>query len=174
MPAAALPIFTMTRLFQAPRPLVWRAWTDPVLLARWFGPKGVASSVLRHELRPGGMLHIAMRSPDGQVMWGRFIYRTVEAPSRLVWLHGFGDAAGNLARAPFSPGWPLQMLTTVRFEEAGDATRMTLTLVPHEATAEECAVFAANLQSMHQGWSGSFEQLDAVLAAGPIASHIAG
>src|SRR3954470_21779242 len=78
------PDFVVTRLFRAPRQRVWDAWTRPELLARWFGPKGVSTTVLRHELRPGGMLHARMDRPDGGSMWARFVYRAVEPPARLA------------------------------------------------------------------------------------------
>ena len=108
------------------------------MLAQWFGPKGVTTTVLRHELEPGGMLHARMDRPDGGTMWARFVYRAVEPPARLVWAHAFGDAAGNAVPSPFGGAWPLELLTTVTFEPAcGEATRVTLRWSPIDATAEE-------------------------------------
>ncbi|MDH7639595.1 SRPBCC family protein [Sphingomonas oryzagri] len=160
------PEFRITRRFAAPRDRVWEAWTRPEQLARWFGPKGVTTTVLSFDLRPGGGLHARMESADGGVMWARFVYREVVAPETLVWEHGFADEAGEFTASPFGGPWPLRLLTNVRFEEEGDATRLTLTWVPLEATAEEEAAFAAMMESMTGGWSGSFEQLDAFLADG--------
>ena len=156
--------FVITRLVRAPRQRVWDAWTRPEMLAQWFGPKGVTTTVLRHELRPGGMLHARMDRPDGGAMWARFIYREVEPPSRLVWAHGFGDAAGNPAPSPFGGPWPPVLLTTVTFEAAAaEATQVTLHWSPLDATAEECAAFVAAKPSMAGGWGGSFDQLDQFL-----------
>ena len=157
------PDFVITRLFQAPRERVWDAWTQPAILAQWFGPKGVTTTVLRHELWPGGMLHARMDRPDGGTMWARFLYRAVEPPARLVWAHAFGDAAGNAVPSPFGGPWPLELLTTVTFEAADEATRVTLRWSPIDATAEERAAFAAAMPSMEGGWGGSFEQLDQFL-----------
>ncbi|TDH63191.1 SRPBCC domain-containing protein [Dankookia rubra] len=160
------PEFTITRLFRAPRRRVWDAWTKPEMLAQWFGPKGVTTTVLRFELRPGGLLHARMEMPEGGTMWARFVYREVVPPARLVWAHAFGDAAGNIAPSPFGGAWPPELLTTVTFEPASgeaEATQVTLRWSPIEATAEERAAFAAAIPSMSGGWGGSFDQLDRFL-----------
>lgn len=156
---------TLVRTFAAPRALVWRAWTDPALLARWFGPKGTTTTVLAHDLRPGGITHLRMDMPGGGAIWARFVHREVTEPSRLTWVHSFADDRADLARAPFFEGcWPLELLNSVVFEEDGTRTRMVLTSEPIGATPEECRVFVAQIPSMNQGWGGSFDQLDAVLA----------
>jgi uncharacterized protein YndB with AHSA1/START domain len=158
------PEFVISRLFKAPRQQVWDAWTRPELLAQWFGPKGVTTTVLRQELRPGGLLHARMDTPDGGQMWARFAYREVVAPERLVWQHAFSDAGGNVVPSPFGGAWPLELLTVVSFEVAGSATRVTLRWTPIDATAEERNAFSDAVPSMRGGWGGSFEQLDAFLA----------
>lgn len=163
--AAAAPEFVITRVFKAPRKKVWDAWTKPEQIAQWLGPKGTTTTVMHADVRPGGMLHSRMVTPEGQAMWGKFVYREVVEPSRLVWVHAFSDERANVVRAPFFEGrWPLELLTTVVFEEAGPGTRITLTWVPLNATPEERATFAANMVSMTGGWSGSFDQLDEMLA----------
>jgi uncharacterized protein YndB with AHSA1/START domain len=156
--------FIIARTFNAPRQRVWDAWTQPEMLGRWFGPKGSTTTVLRSELRPGGMLHLRLEAPDGGVMWARFVYREVDAPSRLVWVHAFANERGELARSPFGGHWPMELLTTVHFEDAGEATRVTLRWTPISPTAEELRAFTETKPSMQGGWSGSFEQLDLLLA----------
>lgn len=156
--------FRISRRFAAPRQRVWDAWTKPDLLSEWFGPKGVTTTVKAFDLRPGGILHARMDTPDGHVMWAKFVYREVTPPSRLAWVHAFADADGHVARSPFGGPWPLELLTTVNFEEDGDGTRVTLAWQPLEATEEERQAFAAATDSMTGGWTGSFEQLDAYLA----------
>ena len=158
------PEFRISRSFDAPRARVWAAWTTPEQLGRWFGPKGVTTTVLWFDLRPGGGLHARMVSPDGGVMFAKFVYRVVEAPATLVWEHGFSDEAGAFTDSPFGGPWPLRLLSTVSFAEEGAGTRVTLTWSPLEATAEEEAAFAAMMDSMTDGWTGSFEQLDDYLA----------
>lgn len=159
------PEFLITRLFDAPRGLVWQAWTDPAMVAQWFGPKGCTTRIASLDLRPGGVWHSCMTMPGGQEMWGKFVFREVAPPERLVWLHSFSDAQGNITRHPLSADWPLIMLTSLTLEEVGSKTKLTLTMMPHEATAAECRTFAEGMAGMNIGWSGSFEQLDLLLAA---------
>jgi len=100
------------------------------------------------------------------VMWAKFVYREIAAPERLVWVHSFSDEAGGLTRHPMSPTWPLEMLSTVTFtEEPGGKTKVNLRWSPLNATAEEQATFNAAHDSMNGGWAGTFERLDAYLAA---------
>ena len=156
--------FTITRTFAASRNRVWAAWTEPEQLAAWFGPKDSAGSMLAFDLRPGGEWRGRMEAPDGAEMFSKFVFQVVEPPTRLVWVHGFADAEGNRARAAFAPLFPLEMLTTVLFSEAEGGTRIDLSWEPIDATPEECAFFAEMMASMTGGWSGSFDQLDALFA----------
>jgi len=159
--------FNFVRSFDAPRDLVWRAWTDPALLARWFGPRGSTTTILAHDPRPGGMTHMRMDMPgDSGTIWARFVYREITEPSRLVWVHGFADAEGNAAPAPFFDGlWPMALLTTASFQDQGDRTLVTLAQETLDATPEECNTFIAQIPSMNEGWGGSFDQLDELLAS---------
>jgi len=159
------PRFTITRVFAAPRPRVWKAWTDPAALAQWFGPKGTCGTVLAFDLRPGGEWRGRMDLPDGGAMYSKFVFREIEPMSRLVWVHGFADSEGNRIRAPFAERFPLEMLTTVLFTDEGEGTRVELSWIPLDSSPEEEAFFAGMMESMNGGWSGSFDQLDAFLAA---------
>lgn len=159
-----IPEFVITRRFAASRQRVWDAWTKPELFTTWFGPKGVTTTVLTFDLRPGGMIHARMDNHESGSIWGKFVLREVAEPDRLVWEHSFADADANIIPAPFFDVWPLRLLTTVVFEEAGDATSVTVTWVPLDATPEQQQAFAGQMSSMTMGWGGSFDQLDAVLA----------
>jgi uncharacterized protein YndB with AHSA1/START domain len=122
------------------------------------------------DLRVGGTYHGAMRAANGTVAWAKFVYREIVAPQRLVWVHSFSDEAGGLTRHPMAPTWPLQMLTTVTFEdvpggERSGKTKLTLRWSPLDASAEEQATFDAAHDSMRGGWTGSFERLEAYLAS---------
>jgi uncharacterized protein YndB with AHSA1/START domain len=156
------PEFVMTRHFKAPRALVWKAWTDPAVLADWFGPKGCVTRIERFELKPGGVWHSYMVMPDGMEMWAKFEFQEIVPLERLVWLHGFSDAQCGRTKHPMSPTWPLLMHTTVTFEDAGAATKLTVRWVPYEATAQERQTFVEGLSGMTMGWGGSFMQLDAL------------
>lgn len=159
------PRFMISRVFAAPRARLWDAWTNPEALARWFGPKGSASTFMAFDLRPGGVWRGRMDTPDGGTMYSKFVFREIEPMSRLVWVHGFADAEGNRIRAPFAERFPLEMLTIVKFADEGAGTRIDLSWTPLDTSPEEEAFFASMMDSMKGGWSGSFEQLDEFLAS---------
>ncbi len=156
--------FVITRVLAAPRELVWQVWTQVEHLQSWFGPKGFTTPVARLDLRPGGVFHYCMQSPDGGKMWGRFVYREIVAPERLVWVNSFSDEAGGLGRHPLSPTWPQEMLTVVTFAEEMGRTTVTIRWTTLNATAEEQKTFDSNFDGMNQGWGGTMAQLEAHLA----------
>ena len=159
--------FTFSRTFDAPRERVWRAWTDAASLAQWWGPKNATIRVIKLDLRPGGIFHYAMSFRPGHDMYGRFIYREIEPPARLVFVNSFSDAAGGITRAPFpqlNDLWPLEVLNVVTFTEARGATTVALHGSPINATAAEREVFAGNAASMRQGFGGTFDKLADFLA----------
>src|SRR5579862_6494029 len=157
--------FVIVREFDAPRELLWKCFTESERMKEWFGPKGSTVVSSNMDLRVGGAYHGAMRDGSGRVMWAKFVYREVAAPERLIWVHSFSDEAGGVARHPLNTTWPLQLLTTVTFEaRPGNKTKVTLRWSPINATAEEQSTFDAAQSGMTQGWTGSFERLDAYLA----------
>src|SRR5262245_34628249 len=104
--------FVISRTVNAPRDLVWKAWTQVDRLKAWWGPKGATVFFATLELKPGGAFHYGMRAADGFTMWGKFLFREIEAPQRLVFLSSFSDEKGGLTRAPFFDGkWPMHMRT---------------------------------------------------------------
>ena len=155
--------FVITRTFDAPRDLVWKAFSEAERMKEWWGPKGVTVVQSQMDLRPGGSYHYAMRTPDGQTMWGKFVYREITPPSRMVFVSSFSDEAGGVTRHPMAPTWPLEMLSTFLFEEQGGKTQLTIKWTPLNATEEERATFAAGHASMNQGWSGTLDKLAAYL-----------
>ena len=156
--------FEVSRVFDAPREQVWKAWTDPGELKKWWGPRGFKVHSCKVDLRPGGMFLYGMSAPDGSDMWGKFIYREIAAPKKLVFVVSFSDPKGGVTRHPGSPGWPLYILSTVEFEELGPRrTRVCVTWLPHEATDAERRTFDEGRDSMKQGWGGTLDQLAAHL-----------
>lgn len=156
--------FVISRVFDAPRELVWKAFTEPQRMKEWWGPKGVTITRSEMDLRPGGSYHYAMRTPDGNTMWGKFVYREITPPSRMVFVSSFSDEAGGVTRHPMAPTWPLEMLSIFSFEEEGGKTRFTVRWSPLNASEEERAAFAAGHASMQQGWGGTLDKLAAFLA----------
>jgi uncharacterized protein YndB with AHSA1/START domain len=116
------------------------------------------------DFRVGGIYLYGMQNPDGQIMWGRMVYREISPPERLVFINSFSDEAAGLTRHPLAPQWPLQMLSTFTFEEQpGSKSKFTVHWSPYEPTAEEQAVFDAGHDSMTMGWSGTLDKLEAYL-----------
>jgi len=151
--------FAISRVLCAPRELVWKAWTDPGDMARWWGPKAFTNPVCEMDVRPGGLFHYGMRSPDGHEMWGRFGYREILAPERLVFVISFSDEKGGVTRHPMSATWPLEVLNVLSLSEHGDKTTLTLRGVPVNATEAERKTFEAGHASMQQGFKGTLDQL---------------
>jgi uncharacterized protein YndB with AHSA1/START domain len=144
----------ITRIFDAPRELVWKAWTDPELVKRWWGPKGFTTPVSKIDLRVGGVYLYCMRSPEGQDFWGTGVYREIVEPERIVYTDSFSDAEGNLVPASYygmSGDWPLELLVTVTFEEYEGKTKMTLQHVGIPA--------GENRDLAKAGWNESFDKL---------------
>lgn len=156
--------FVISRVFDAPRELVWKAFTEAERLKHWWGPKGFTIGKCEVDLRPGGIFRYSLRSPDGQDMWGRFVYREIAAPERLVAIVSFTDEQGEIARHPLSPSWPLEILSTLTFAEHGSGTKLTVRWAPHNATEAERQTFEAGHDSMRQGWTGTLDQLADYLA----------
>jgi uncharacterized protein YndB with AHSA1/START domain len=156
--------FVISRVFDAPRDLVWKAFTDPEHMKHWWGPKGFKVIASKMDLRVGGSYHYGMQSPGGSPMWGMMRYREIVPPSRIVLVNSFSDEAGGITHHPMSPTWPLEMLTVFSFEDLGGKTKFTVNWSPLNATEEERATFAAGHASMTQGWTGTLEQLEAYLA----------
>jgi uncharacterized protein YndB with AHSA1/START domain len=156
--------FVISRAFDARRDVVWKAWTEPERLKRWWGPKGFTVVSCTVDLRPGGVFHYGLRAPDGSDMWGRFVYREIVAPERLVFVVSFSDEKGGVTRHPWSPNWPLEMHSTVSFQEHVGKTTVTVTWTPGSATEIERKTFDEGQPSMRQGWTGTFDQLVEYLA----------
>jgi uncharacterized protein YndB with AHSA1/START domain len=156
--------FIVPRTFDAPRQRVWAAWTEPKQMAEWFGPRG--SPVIKSDLdlRPGGVYHYALGTPNGGEMWGKWVFREIDPPQRLVWVSSFSDPAGGITRAPFFDGqWPMETLTVVTFNEIDGKTKVTLLWTPVRATDVERETFKSNHPSLAGGWGGTFDQLAAYL-----------
>ncbi len=141
----------LTRTLDAPRALVFEAWTDPAQLAQWWGPHGFTNPVCEADPRPGGKLYIEMRWPDGpsHPMYGEFV--EVVKPERLAFTSFLKDEAGTVY---------LRLLNTVTFAEADGKTVLTVSarVVNAGPGSEE------PLSGMDEGWSQSLERLAAYVA----------
>jgi len=144
---------TITRVFDAPRATVFRAWTDADRLARWWGPKGFTNPVCEIDARVGGAIRIHMRSPDGSVYPMKGEVREIVHPERLVFTNIAVDAAGNRI---------IEGLTTVIFIQRDGKTTMTL----HTRGRAVVDYAVGYLQGMEAGWTGSIDKLETLLSRG--------
>ena len=141
----------ITRIFDAPRGLVFKAWTDPEHMARWWGPRGFTNPICELDARVGGAWRIVMRSPAGIEYPCGGVYREIVEPERLVFTNIATDNEGN----PVLDG-----LTTVIFAEHGGKTKLTL----QTRAVAVVAHAAAYLAGMEAGWTQSLERLAEELA----------
>jgi uncharacterized protein YndB with AHSA1/START domain len=157
--------FVINRVFDAPQALMFEMWTEPSRVSQWLPPTGFDMEFLKADIRPGGSALYVMIGP-GMKMYGRAAYLKIERPHLLVYTQQFCDEKGNVSRHPKAPTWPETMLTTVVFtEEAPDRTRVTVTWEPYGTTSrEELETFVQSRGGMSQGWTGSFDKLEALLA----------
>ena len=116
----------ITRLIDAPRRLVFKAWTQPEHVACWWGPQGFITIHCEMDIRVGGSYRVGMRSPHGTEHWKRGVYREIVEPERIVFTFAWEDADGNAGR---------ELLTTVIFAEEGTKTRLTLRQSEFDATS---------------------------------------
>ena len=156
-----LPEYVLDRVFNAPRDLVWRAWTDPEILHRWYGP-GVETVIHQYDLKPGGVWLNEMRM-GGRSDYSRMDFEEVAAPEKLVWRHASTDADWNVAANQMMPDWPRILLTTVTFEEVEGKTNVQLRQVPIDASDAEVACFAKMMANMDGGWGKGYAIIDELL-----------
>jgi uncharacterized protein YndB with AHSA1/START domain len=155
----------ITRVFDAPRDLLWKAWTEPEHFKKWWGPKDFAVPKISVDLRPGGRYTYCMRGegPDGIVRdyCGAGVYREIVPLQRLVCTDSFADEKGNVVPASYygmEGEWPLELLVTVTFEAYNGKTRLTL---------QHAGIPAGTMRELTAaGWNESFDKLADVLATG--------
>jgi len=146
----------ITRIFDVPRELVWKAWTEPERIKKWWGPQYFTAPVIKNDLRVGGTYLSCMRGPDGKDYWSTGVYREIVPNDKLVMTDSFADEKGNVVPASYygmGEGFPLELLVTVTFEAVGKRTKMILR---HEGIPE-----GQMKELTLAGWSGSFDKLAA-------------
>jgi uncharacterized protein YndB with AHSA1/START domain len=137
----------ITRVFNAPRALVFKAWTDPRYAMNWWGPRDHPAIHVAMDARPGGAWRNCLRSvEDGRELWHRGVFHEVVAPERLVFTFAWEEDGER----------GLETLVTITFAEEGNKTRMTFRQTPFQSIAER--------DGHHGGWSSAFDRLDEHLA----------
>jgi uncharacterized protein YndB with AHSA1/START domain len=149
-PGAAKSELVLTRVFDAPRATVFRAWTDPKHLTRWWGPHGFTNPVCEADAKPGGAIRIDMRGPDGTVYPMIGTFHEVVPPERLVFTSiAVGEGGKTL----------IKVMNTVTMTERDGKTTLTLS-----ARVLELDPNFPGAAGMEQGWSQSLERLAELVA----------
>ncbi len=150
----------ITRLFFAPRDLVWRAWTDPGFVAQWWGPKGYTSPSCSIDLRVGGAISSACDPRKAGISGVTGTYQEIKKPERIVCTDSFADEKGNVVPASYygmSPDFPLELLISMTFESQPGMTRFTL---------RHTGFPAGEMRDLTRaGWNESLDKLAGVLGA---------
>ncbi|MGC1356989.1 MAG: SRPBCC domain-containing protein [Xanthobacteraceae bacterium] len=157
--------FVIARVFDAPRERLWEVLTQAEHLKEWWSPTGFTMIAANIDLRPGGVFHCGLRAVDGYKMWGKFVYREIVPPERLVFVNSFSNAAGGVSRHPIVPTWPMETLITVTFEdEGGGKSKLNVRWAAHNANEVEQKTFDASHVGMKATWTGTLDRLGAYLA----------
>jgi len=160
--------FVISRVFDAPRELVFKAWTDPKQMAQWWGPKPFTNPVCEMDVRPGGAYRIVMRSPDGTDYPLTGVFRQIVAPRQIVMTMDCSEHPAawhdmvNPHRASSDTNPAGELLTTVTFEEQNGKTKLTVRTQFATAAIGD----AMKKMGMNEGWSLSLDRLDELLTTG--------
>jgi uncharacterized protein YndB with AHSA1/START domain len=157
--------FVISRLLNAPRELVFEAWTNPKHMARWWGPRITSTPVCEMDVRPGGRYRITMRMPDGTDYPIIGEYREVTEPEKLVFTMDCSEHPAtwhdmvkpNRATDDLNPVGI--MLATITFDARGDKTLLNV----HIRMATAAILAAMTNMGMHGGWSMSLDKLEELL-----------
>ena len=150
----------VTRVFDAPRALVWKAWTDPKYVAQWWGPKGFTAPVCKIDFRVGGKFLCCMRAPDGQEFWNGGEYVEIVVHEKIVYSMYFADAEGNKVEAA-QYGIQHEAMDdandVILFEDFGNG-QTKLTLIGNESME------SAKNSGQVEGWNQILDKVAAVVA----------
>jgi uncharacterized protein YndB with AHSA1/START domain len=128
----------ITRIINAPRELVFKAWIDPAHLMNWFAPRGCTIEFVSIDPRPGGIFHHCIRNPRLHDCWCIGTYQKIVTPELIVYSLAIANEKGERispADAGMDPGWPAETIVTVTFKEINGKTQVTL----HQTVAESLA-----------------------------------
>ena len=150
----------VTRVFDAPRALVWKAWTDPKYVAQWWGPKDFTSPVCKMDFRGGGKFLFCMRAPDGQEVWSGGEYHEIVVHEKIVYSMYFADTEGNkVEAAQYGIGHEAMddAHDVIIFEDFGNG-QTKLTLIGNESME------SAKNSGQVEGWNQILDKVAAVVA----------
>lgn len=155
--------FVISRTYPVSRLTLWKLWTNNEELKKWFGPKGnpIFSSTL--ELKTNGIYHYGMQNSDGDIMWGKWVFKEIIPLKKLVFVVSFCDKNKKSIHHPADHDWPLEILSTISFIDHGNETEVIVQCESCNATEIQEKAFKNGNSSMTKGWAGTFEQLTTYL-----------
>lgn len=149
----------LERTFEAPRSLVWKAWTDPKLIKQWWGPEHFTGSFAKNDLKVGGKFLYAMRAPDKKDYWSTGSYLEIQPERKIVVTDSFSNRKGEIVDPKtygMPPDMPREMLVTVIFEEiAPNQTKVSI---------KQAGMPASMMKDATSGWSTSLDKFAKILA----------
>lgn len=156
------------RVFDAPKDLVWKAWTDPEMIKKWWGPEGFTAPSAKVDLKVGGKYIFAMQGPKGsewdRVMYSAGVYKEIVPKEKIVTTDYFSDANGNMIE-PDKEGqdsnFPKELITTILFEEVENGKTKLTIMYPQPETLEQ--IEAIKKSGMVEGLNSSLNKLENVL-----------
>ncbi|WP_342506458.1 SRPBCC domain-containing protein [Sporosarcina sp. FSL K6-2383] len=154
----------ITHTLNAPREIVFKAFSHAEHLKNWWGPKGWDFTISTFEFDQSGVFHYSQKSPDGDMMWVKFIYDEISVPEKFVYTQFFSDEEGNVVRAPIHNTWPLKVQNTFTFLEHDGKTTLTMIQTPVSATDEELKTFVESQDMIQGGFTGTFNHLEDYLS----------
>lgn len=157
--------FRISRVLEAPRALVYQVNTEAEHLAKWMGPEGFRAIHAAMDFRVGGTYHYGLEGPGGMQMWGRQVFLEIIPNEKLVLIQSFSDKDGGVTRHPMAVTWPLEMLATTTFEDAGPGqTKLTISWHPYNSDEAGNAAFDGARAGMEKGFGGTLAKLEVYLA----------
>lgn len=154
--------FIIVHEFNAPKELVFNAFSQEEALTQWWGPVECKNTVLKLDFKEGGIFHYKMVK-GSKTNYGRFTFSKIQPYDLLEFVNSFSDAKGNIIRAPFDIQLPLKIFYRFVFTEDKGKTRITMTGLPMEASSEELRAFKSINESMQEGFGATFNQLASYL-----------
>ncbi len=127
-------------------------------------PAGFTVHICKIDLRPGGQFHYCLQTPDGQDVWGKWVFHKIISPHKIVFADSFSNEQGNPVRHPVNPDWPLETLLQLTLDEHKDHTKLVLRWTPLAASPKEQQAFEDAREMSLKGWAGTLDQLAQYLA----------
>ncbi|OGK18901.1 hypothetical protein A2866_02525 [Candidatus Roizmanbacteria bacterium RIFCSPHIGHO2_01_FULL_39_8] len=153
---------TIVRVFDAPVEVVWKYWSEPEYVKKWWGPKGFTCPAAHIDFRVGGKSHVAMHGPKGtefdKDLWSIGVYKEIIPLKKIVTTDSFADERGNVVPATYygmGKDFPIEMTIIVEFEDMGEKTKITLRHLGMPAGKDQ--------EGANAGWNQQFDKLNELL-----------